>query len=154
MLAVFFLILQLGVGFMNQAVLASASRAAAREVIRGKTDEQARLGAERVIRNGIAADGDNPKGFLPMISWTDDPADTGDDIRVVLKCPDDEVLNEGEVSLCIQRNEEFDDDLNGSDPPWLRATVTYDYEIPGVGVFLPDALSSFTLSAQTTMRSF
>jgi Flp pilus assembly protein TadG len=153
MLAVFFLILELGIGFLNQSVLANASRAAVREAVRGRTNEQAREAAERIVKNGIAADVVNPEGFLPMISWTDDAGDTSDDIRVVLACPPT-TLNEGQVGVCIQRNDEFDATFSGVIPEWIRATVYFDYELPGLSIFLPDALSEITLTATTTMRSF
>jgi Flp pilus assembly protein TadG len=125
MLAVFFLLLELGIGFVNQAVLSNASRAAVLELVRGRSDSDATAAAERVMANALA-------NYKPMIAWA-----TSMD-------PD----------VQLARDEQCDGTQAGTGRPWMSVTITYTYRIPGIPAFLPGSLSQIPLSACTTMRSF
>jgi Flp pilus assembly protein TadG len=80
-LTVFFLIVELGVGFVDQAVLVNASRAAAREVIRGRTDTQAREAAEQVLASLISWD---PEAPAPTVNVMRSGANAGDEVAVTV----------------------------------------------------------------------
>jgi hypothetical protein len=59
-LVVAFMLFELGGGFVNKAVLANASRAAAREVIRGATPDEASQVAKAAWESRLSAFSDDP----------------------------------------------------------------------------------------------
>jgi Flp pilus assembly protein TadG len=80
-LTVLFMIVELGVGFMDQAVLVNASRAAAREVVRGKTDAQAREAAGRVFPSLVTWNSD---ASAPTVTIVRSGSSPGDDVTVTI----------------------------------------------------------------------
>jgi hypothetical protein len=146
-LIVFFAVVELGVGFANQAVLANAARAAAREAIRAR-DDSAEL--ETAVRDVVERS---------MIAWKTRP-DPPDDI---VGC--DDALPVGGIKVCLFRKEPStgeappwavtdscsDGALTGDKVPWVCVTVTHDYRLAGLPAFLSSA-ATLTLTGRSVMR--
>jgi Flp pilus assembly protein TadG len=141
-LVVLFLIIELGVGFANQAVLTQASRAGAREAIRCIGDPTAQSCQDRVeeaVRQVAQSDTvPNPNDeLLALISWTKNPAT---EFQV------DSIELDTSKSECT------------ATPPAvgcpITVRVTYDFDfllLPELPAWI-SPVGDIVLSAKTTMR--
>jgi Flp pilus assembly protein TadG len=122
-LIVFFMILDLGIGFVNQGILVNASRAAAREAIRcsditaDECQDAWEAAADEVAQS--------------LIAWSDDANPSA---QVTLQVDDDDArCNSPAQAGCP-----------------LIVDVTYSYDYLLVSAFIP-GLASNNLVARTTM---
>jgi hypothetical protein len=88
MLLLFVIFVEFGVAFADKAVITDASRAAAREVIRGGTDAQAYTAAGEVLQSVILWTGTGPYTCdatkCPIVR---DGANPGDEISATVRVP-------------------------------------------------------------------
>jgi Flp pilus assembly protein TadG len=69
------IVFDFGVAFSDQSLLSNASRAAAREVIRGATDAEAQQAADRITQSLISWDSTDPLPTLTVTRTGNDPGD-------------------------------------------------------------------------------
>ena len=75
------IIFDFGVAFSDQSLLSQATRAAAREVIRGATDAEAQQAADRITQSLISRESTDP---LPTVTVSRTGNDPGDQATVTI----------------------------------------------------------------------